>query len=115
MKKKLVSYEIDLADLPPLTEAQKAEIEALTARPDGDIDYGDIAPLTEEFWQNAARGQFMRPTKTSTTVRIDSDVLAWLRSHGRGYQTRLNAILRREMLAALKAAPRKASRTPDAA
>lgn len=42
------------------------------------------------------------PAKTSTTVRIDSDVLAWLRAQGRGYQTRINAILRREMLAALK-------------
>lgn len=43
-----------------------------------------------------------RPTKTSTTVRIDSDVLHWLRAHGKGYQSRLNAILRREMLASLK-------------
>ena len=48
------------------------------------------------------RGRFYKPVKTSTTVRIDSDVLAWLRSQGRGYQTRINVILRREMLAALK-------------
>ena len=70
--------------------------------PDEAIDYGDIPPLTEEFWANAVRGKYYRPTKTSTTVRIDSDVLAWLRGQGRGYQTRINAILRREMLAALK-------------
>ncbi|WP_445928932.1 BrnA antitoxin family protein [Methylorubrum thiocyanatum] len=70
--------------------------------PDEAIDYSDIPPLTEEFWVNAVRGKYYRPTKTSTTVRIDSDVLAWLRGQGRGYQTRINAILRREMLAALK-------------
>lgn len=102
MKKNLVSYEIDLENLPPLTDEQKAELEALAAMPDEAIDYSDIPPLTDAFWDNAVRGRFYKPVKTSTTVRIDSDVLAWLRSQGRGYQTRINAILRREMLAALK-------------
>lgn len=98
----LVRFDVDLADLPPLTEAQKAELDALAAMPDAAIDCSDIPPLTEEFWANAVRGKYYRPTKTSTTVRLDSDVLAWLRGQGRGYQTRINAILRREMLAALK-------------
>lgn len=102
MSKKIVKYDIDLAKLPPLTEKQTAELAALAARPDGEIDYSDISPLTEEFWKNAARGRFYRPTKTSTTVRIDSDVLAWLRAQGKGYQSRINAILRREMLSSLK-------------
>lgn len=83
MSKKLVRYEVDLADLPLLTEAQQAELAALAARPDSEIDYSDIPPLTEEFWKNAVRGRFYKPTKTSTTVRLDSDVLAWLRSEGR--------------------------------
>ncbi|WP_145735319.1 BrnA antitoxin family protein [Nitrospirillum pindoramense] len=91
-----------LADLPPLTEEQKAELQALAERPDSEIDTSDIPELTEEFWKNAVRGRFYKPTKTSTTVRIDSDVLAWLRSQGKGYQSRINAILRREMLASLK-------------
>lgn len=98
----LVRYEFDPANPPPLTEAQKAELAALAAMSDDDIDYSDIPPTPDEFWQNAVRGKFYRPTKTSTTVRIDSDVLAWLRAQGKGYQSRLNAILRREMLAALK-------------
>lgn len=102
MKKTLVSFEVDLGNLPPLTEEQTAELAALAAMPDEAIDDSDIPPLTDAFWNNAVRGRFYRPTKTSTTVRIDSDVLAWLRSQGRGYQTRINAILRREMLAALK-------------
>ena len=102
MSKKLVKYEVDLANLPPLTEAQKAELAALAARPDSKIDYSDSPPLTAEFFKNAVRGRFYKPTKTSTTVRIDSDVLAWLRSQGKGYQSRINAILRREMLDSLK-------------
>ena len=97
-----MSFEVDLANLPPLTEAQKAELAALDALSDEAIDTSDIPPLTEAFWAEAVRGKYYRPTKTATTVRIDSDVLAWLRRQGPGYQTRLNAILRREMLAALK-------------
>ena len=102
MKKKIVNYEIDLSEPPLLTAAQKAELKALQARPETEIDYSDIPPLKEDFWEKAVRNPFYRPTKTSTTVRIDSDVLHWLRSHGKGYQSRLNAILRREMLASLK-------------
>jgi uncharacterized protein (DUF4415 family) len=98
MSKKIARRDVDLANLPPLTEKQKAELEALSTRPDGEIDYSDIPPLTEDFWNNAVRGRFYKPTKTSTTVRIVSDVLAWLRAQGKGYQSRINAILRREML-----------------
>jgi len=39
-----------------------------------------------------------KPKKIVTTVRIDADVMAWLKQQGRGYQTRLNAILRDAML-----------------
>ena len=58
--------------------------------------------MTEDFWINAVRNPFYRPTKTSTALRIDSDVLMWLRGQGKGYQSRINFILRREMLSALK-------------
>jgi uncharacterized protein (DUF4415 family) len=74
----------------------------LRAQPESEIDYSDIPQLQEDFWKKAVRNPFYRPTKTSTTVRIDSDVLHWLRAHGKGYQSRLSAILRREMLASLK-------------
>ncbi len=62
------------------------------------IDTSDIPPLTDEFFAKAVRNPYYRPVKQSTTVRIDADVLAWLRSQGAGYQTRINAILRRAML-----------------
>jgi uncharacterized protein (DUF4415 family) len=102
MNKKLVKRKIDVASLPSLTKAQKAELAALATRPDDQIDFSDIPPLPEEFWKNAIRGKYYRPTKTSTTVRIDSDVLAWLRAQGKGYQSRINAILRRKMLESQK-------------
>ena len=98
---KTVRYEVDLNNLPPLTEAQKAEIETLAAMPDDQIDTSDIPELGEAFWKNAVRCRFYKPTKTATTVRVDADVLAWLKGQGKGYQTRMNAILRRAMLADL--------------
>jgi uncharacterized protein (DUF4415 family) len=100
----MVRYTIDLDNPPPLTAEQKKRLKALAAKPDSEIDYSDIPPLTEEFWKNAVRNPFYRATKTSTTVRIDSDVLHWLRAQGKGYQSRINAILRREMLASHKPA-----------
>jgi uncharacterized protein (DUF4415 family) len=102
MSKKIVKREVDLADLPPLDEKQQAQLAALAGRSDNEIDASDIPSLTEDFWKNAVRGRFYKPIKTSTTVRIDSDVLIWLRAQGKGYQSRINAILRREMLSSFK-------------
>jgi uncharacterized protein (DUF4415 family) len=102
MSNKIIRHDVNLASLPPLTEKQRAELAALAARAESEINYSDIPPLTEAFWKNAVQGRFYKPLKTSTTVRIDSDVLAWLRAQGKGYQSRINAILRREMLESLK-------------
>ncbi len=98
MNRKSVKHQIDLAKLPALTKRQKSEIAALKAMPDGAIDYSDLPPLTDAFWQNAVRNPLYKPVKTSTTVRVDSDVLLWLKSKGKGYQSRINAILRAAML-----------------
>lgn len=97
-----VRFRLDAADLPPLSKAQKAELEALNALAERDIDYGDDPALDEDFWRNARRGRFYKPLKQQVTARLDADVLAWLKSQGKGYQARMNAILRREMLAAAK-------------
>jgi len=102
MSMKTVRHDIDLANLPPLTAEQEAELEVLAVRPDSAIDYSDIPPLNDAFWKNAVRNPVYKPTKTSTTLRLDTDVPLWLRSQGKGYQSRINAILRREMLASLK-------------
>ncbi len=88
-------------ELPHLTEERKAELEALADRPDSEIDYSDIPPLDDAFWTRAVPNPFFKPVKTHASVRIDSDVLAWLKSQGKGYQTRMNAILREAMLRSL--------------
>ena len=95
----MVRYEVDLNNLPPLTEAQKQELAALAERPEDAIDYSDIPPLSDDAFKTAVRGRFYRPVKQQITARVDADVVDWLKSYGKGYQSRLNAILRREMLA----------------
>jgi uncharacterized protein (DUF4415 family) len=59
---------------------------------DADIDYSDIPPLDKSFLTRATVA--WPPVKKQLTIRIDADVLEWLRGHGRGYQTRINRILR---------------------
>jgi uncharacterized protein (DUF4415 family) len=98
MKTKIVRRKVDLHNPPKLTAAQRARLSALAKRPDSKIDYSDIPPLTDKFWKNAVRNPFYKPTKQVATVRVDSDVLLWLKGQGKGYQTRLNAILRSAML-----------------
>jgi uncharacterized protein (DUF4415 family) len=102
MSTKIVSYKLDT--LPPMTEERLAKLRALAARPDSEIDFSDIPEMTDEEWKNAERGHFYRPVKRQITARVDADVLAWLKSQGKGYQSRINAILRREMLTAMRAA-----------
>jgi uncharacterized protein (DUF4415 family) len=99
---KMVTYKLDLNNLPPLTETQKAELEALAALPDSEIDFSDIPELTDEQWQNAIRQRGYRPVKQQITARLDSDVLHWLKSQGKGYQSRINSILREKMIESLK-------------
>ena len=98
MKTKMIRKDIDLQNLPPLTDEQRVRLDALAKMPDSEIDYSDIPPLGDEFWKNAVRNPFYKPVKQVTTVRVDSDVLLWLKSRGKGYQTRINAILRDAML-----------------
>lgn len=85
-------------ELPALTEERKAELKALAEQPDSEIDYSDIPPLDKDFLKRAVPNPFLRPVKTHASVRIDADVLAWLKSQGKGYQTRMNAILREAMI-----------------
>ena len=92
--------------LPALTKARRAKLKALARRPDSEIDTSDIPEMTEEQWKNAWRGHFYRPRKRQITARVDADVLDWLKGQGKGYQSRINAILRREMLSAVKAGGR---------
>jgi uncharacterized protein (DUF4415 family) len=100
--KKTVKYALDASQPLPLTKKQKDEIKILSKMPDNQIDYSDAPSLPEELWKGAVGNLFYKPTKQSTTVRVDSDVLAWLKSQGKGYQTRINAILRAAMVREIK-------------
>ena len=81
-----------------LTSGRKRRLEKLSKRPDDEIKTSEIPELTEKFWQNAIRNPFYRPVKQQLTLRLDADVIAWLRRQGKGYQTRANALLRDAML-----------------
>ena len=71
------------------------DLAALRDQRDEDIDLSDIPELTDA--SRAVIGKFYRPIKMPVTVRLDADVLGWLKSKGVGYQTRINALLRQAM------------------
>ncbi len=62
---------------------------------DKDIDTSDIPALDNAFFKSAEIR--IRPNKKSLTMRLDTDVLEWYRKQGKGYQTRINAVLRMYM------------------
>jgi len=85
---------------PALAEAQETQLKAQPKKQDKNIDYSDTAPVDETMhWYKAAEHPAVyRPIKKPTTIRLDADVLEWLKSKGKGYQTRINKILREAML-----------------
>ncbi|HXO48078.1 MAG TPA: BrnA antitoxin family protein [Mycobacterium sp.] len=93
--------------LDPKTPRQltPAEARRLDATP---IDYSDIPPLGDDFFTKAAAA--WPPAKRQLTIRLDADVLHWLKANGRGYQTRINRILR----AAMESKPPRRSRPTTA-
>lgn len=85
----------------------QSELDRLASMPDSEIDYSDMPEWTAEQIANAKRGKevfsFMnsdhyKPTKQQVTLRLDSDILAWLKKDGKGYQTRANELLRQMMI-----------------
>lgn len=90
-----------LSDI-PLSGKQLRRLKKLAQKPDSEVDFSDIPELTEKFWRNAVRNPWYRPVKKQLTLRLDADVIAWLRRQGKGYQTRANALLRAAMLEDVK-------------
>jgi uncharacterized protein (DUF4415 family) len=68
---------------------------ALKRVKDEAIDLSDIPEIRD--WRRAMVGKFYRPIKKPLTIRVDADVLAWLKAQGKGYQTRINNLLREAM------------------
>ena len=73
----------------------KSDFKRLREMRDEDIDYSDIPRLDESFWKSAKL--IMPESKDRLTIRLDHDVVEWLKKPGKGYQTRINAILRSYM------------------
>jgi uncharacterized protein (DUF4415 family) len=71
------------------SETDWARVDAMT---DEEIDTSDIPELDETFFKNAVL--WMPKPKKSISLRIDQDVLEWFKSQGKGYQTRINAVLK---------------------
>jgi uncharacterized protein (DUF4415 family) len=82
--------------MPRLSAEKRKRLERLAARPEREIDFSDI-PEIREIPSDAVIGKFYRPKKETVTIRLDADVLAWLKSSGGGYQTRINGFLRQLM------------------
>ncbi len=80
----------------PLTQAQIARLEELEAKFGDDLE---IPETTPEQWATAVIGKHYKPRKEAISLRVDMDVLDWLRNKGPGYQTEINRILRAQMLA----------------
>ena len=70
----------------------KSDLKRIDGMRDRDIDYTDIPALDESFFKEAQ--VVVPPGKKQLTLRLDADVLEWLKSQGKGYQSRINAILR---------------------
>ncbi len=71
----------------------------IDAMKDEDIDFSDNPEMTPEMFANAVvrRNFDVIPRKKQLTLRVDSDVVDWYKNQGRGYQTKINALLRAYM------------------
>ena len=79
-----------------ITPEIQANLDYLATLSDGSVDLSDMPEITD--WSNAVRGKFYRPVKQQLTLRLDADVVHWFKTHAdgeRGYQTKINAALRR--------------------
>ncbi|HEY0513569.1 MAG TPA: BrnA antitoxin family protein [Thermoanaerobaculia bacterium] len=76
-----------------MKKPSRTDWERVDAMSDEDIDTSDIPPLDETFFANAEIR--MPQAKPSITIRLDPDILEWFKGQGRGYQTRINAVLRK--------------------
>lgn len=88
-------------DMKPATRDISAELAAIDAMTDENIDFSDAPEITD--FSGFRRGLFYRPEKQAVTIRLDADVVAWFKSVEPKYQTAVNRVLREYMLAHAKA------------
>lgn len=88
-------------DLPNLSASDLERLNLLAQQSDEEIDCSEIPVWTTEMFETGIRNPFYKAKKQQLTIRLDSDVLHWLKSQGKGYQSRINEILRQAMLASM--------------
>ena len=92
----MVSYTLET--LPKVNQEDLIRVDAIK---DEDIDYSDIPEFKNSSgfhpWQDR---KLFKPVKVTVTCKLDADIVTWLKQGGKGYQTRLNAILRQAMAGA---------------
>ena len=81
------------------TKKSQTDWVRLEAMSDNDIDLSDSPEIAPDLFAKAVVRQGLKPVsrKSQLTIRLDSDVLTWFKSQGRGYQTRINTLLRADM------------------
>ena len=84
---------------PKKAETGETDWKRIDAMKDEDIDFSDIPELTPEMFARAVLRRNFKPIprKKQLTLRVDSDVVDWYKKQGRGYQTRINSLLRAYM------------------
>lgn len=93
---------VRIQGIPKLKAEHLEEIRKLKEMPDREIDFSDIPQITD--FTGFEVGKFYKPVKQTVSIRLDTDLLYWLKKEGKGYQSRINAILRKEMQQAYKKA-----------
>ena len=74
------------------SKASEDRLKKLRSLPDEKIDYTDIPELDEAFWEHARLA--MPNRKDGIYIKLDADVLDFFKKQGRGYQARINAVLK---------------------
>jgi uncharacterized protein (DUF4415 family) len=88
MKKPSISRKVKITDA----------VRAAWENRDKTLDHAEVPQLPPEIWAKGVVGKYYRPLKTQISFRIDNDIFEWLKSKGEGHLTRINAILRKEMM-----------------
>lgn len=75
-----------------MSTSSKTNYKRISKLSDKDIDYSNIPETDEKFWSDA---EVLFPTKkTHVSIRLDDDIISWFKQFGRGYQTKINSVLK---------------------
>ena len=82
-----------------ISRKSRTDLKRLDTMKDEDIDFSEIPEITPEMFARGIvrRGLKPIPPKKQLTLRMDSDVIEWFKKQGRGYQTKINSLLRAYM------------------